>query len=192
MQARSDQRNAEALVPAEPSEEPDLESSPNAETDLTNTAVDGFAELATCPALDALDANSPPRPTLHEQMKQHLGRLQELSTLAAAHDQNAVTEIQAIFENNQELFNYLGDIELQTELMLLECLPSPACTKSAYGAKLQELKKSLTSDNPTPLEKMAVGRVAACWLYAQFCDRWCGYHMKQNGAVVRSSEHPRG
>jgi len=33
----------------------------------------------------------------------------------------------------------------------------------------------------TPLERIAVGRVVACWLFAHFIDRWCGWAIKQSG-----------
>ena len=67
------------------------------------------------------------------------------------------------------------------EVMLIELAVGPTAYKESIRRSVAAMKQSLLGEQPTPLEKMAVGRVVACWLFAHFVDRWCGWSVKQGG-----------
>jgi hypothetical protein len=133
-------------------------------------------------------------PSLAGQLRRHSQTLQELSKRAAIGDQVAINEIQVILNDNAELWRYFGDLERATEAMLIEFLSGPPEVKESVRRTTRELKASLLTPNPTPLESLAVGRVVACWLFANFVDRWSGYAIKESGRtsgvgnVLESSE----
>jgi hypothetical protein len=112
------------------------------------------------------------RPSLAQQLQQHLQTLQGLSKRAAIGDQGAIAEIQCILNDNEELWRYLGNVERTTEAMLVEYLSGPPEVRESVRRTTRELKRSLLTPDSTPLESLAVGRVVACWLFVNFVDRW--------------------
>lgn len=132
----------------------------------------------------ASDAGSSQPTALTAQLRLHLSNLQRLSKRAAFGDETAVAEIQSILNDNQELWRHLGDVEHSTEAMLIEYLSGPAATKESVRRSVAELKHSLAGDNPSQLERLAVGRVVACWLFTQFIERWCGHAVKEIGRTA--------
>ncbi len=154
----------------------------------------------TAPDNDVPSAPEPPRcadttpPSLASQLRRHSETLHKLSKRAAIGDQAAIAEIQHILNDNSELWHYFGDVERATEAMLVEFLSGPPEVKESVRRTTRELKASLLTRDPTPLESLAVGRVVACWLFVNFVDRWSGYAVKESGRtsgvgkVLESSE----
>jgi hypothetical protein len=108
-------------------------------------------------------------------------KLRELSKRVQTGDDAAMAEIRHILDGNEELWRWLGDVERSTEAMLIEVAGGSAEVKECIRRSVADLRVSLLSKQPTPLERMAVGRVVACWLFANFVDRWCGWSVKQAG-----------
>ncbi len=133
-------------------------------------------------------------PSLASPLRRHSETLHKLSKRAAIGDQAAIAEIQHILNDNSELWHYFGDVERATEAMLVEFLSGPPEVKESVRRTTRELKASLLTRDPTPLESLAVGRVVACWLFVNFVDRWSGYAVKESGRtsgvgkVLESSE----
>jgi hypothetical protein len=115
-----------------------------------------------------------PEPCPFEQLK-------ALSKRVKAGDNSAVAEIQQILDGNDALWRHLGDVEKTTEAMLIEVADGSAASKESVRRSIAAMKQSLLGTQPTPLQRMAVGRVVSCWLFAHFVDRWCGWSVKQGG-----------
>lgn len=124
-------------------------------------------------------SNTKPSPTAVE--RDPFQRLQELSQRVKAGDDSAMAEIRQILDGNHALWRELGDIQTTTEATLIEFVEGTAASKESVRRSVAAMKQSLLGAKPTPLEKMAVGRVVACWLFANFVDRWCGWSIKQGG-----------
>jgi hypothetical protein len=107
--------------------------------------------------------------------------LQDLSNRVKAGEESAVAEIQRILDSNDALWRHLGDVEKTTEAMLIEVADGSAASKESVRRSVAAMKQSLLGEQPTPLERMAVGRVVACWLFAHFVDRWCAWSVKAGG-----------
>jgi hypothetical protein len=108
-------------------------------------------------------------------------QLQMLSKRVKAGDESAMAEIQQILNSNDALWRHLGDVEKTTEAMLIEVADGPAAYKESIRRSVAAMKQSLLGEHRTPLERMAVGRVVSCWLFANFVDRWCAWSVKQQG-----------
>jgi hypothetical protein len=133
------------------------------------------------PSAPGSHSDTEAHPSLAQQLHQHLQSLQNLSKRAAIGDQAAIAEIQYILNDNEELWRYLGDVERTSEAMLIDYLSGPPEVKESVRRTTRDLKRSLFSKDASPLESLAVGRVVACWLFANFVDRWCGFAIKESG-----------
>jgi hypothetical protein len=107
-------------------------------------------------------------------------QLHALSNRVKGGDDSALAEIQQILDGNDALWRQLGDVEKTTEAMLIEFAEGTTACKESVRRSVAAMKQSLHGAQPTPLERMAVGRVVSCWLFAHFVDRWCGWSIKQN------------
>ncbi len=106
-----------------------------------------------------------------ERNRRDLKAVRTLSTQVAAGDELALKEIRAILDSNEDLWRYLGDVEQTTLDYLIHVLLDAPQIKESTRRTVAELKVTLLSPDPTPLEKLAVGRVVACWLFAHIVDR---------------------
>jgi hypothetical protein len=141
-------------------------------------AITGAIEDHSAPILnDAASAEPLPSATAPSPFQQ----LQELSKRVKAGDESAIAEIQQILNSNDALWRQLGDVEKSTEAMLIEVADGSAASMESVRRSVAAMKQSLLGEQPTPLERMAVGRVVACWLFAHFVDRWCGWSIKAGG-----------
>jgi hypothetical protein len=62
----------------------------------------------------------------------------------------------------------------------LQAEAAAACRLCEEPSTLAD-RRQLGRLQPTPLERMTVGRLIACWVFAHFVDRWCGWSIKQGG-----------
>ena len=149
-------------------------TTPEAGCDATTDAIeDGSApELNDVVSAEPLPATAEPSP---------FERLQDLSKRVKLGDESAIAEIQRILNSDDALWRHLGDVEKTTEAMLIEFLEGTAASKESVRRTVAAMKQSLLGEQPTPLERMAVGRVVSCWLFAHLVDRWCGWSVKQGG-----------
>jgi hypothetical protein len=128
-----------------------------------------------------LDDTACSKPSLTDIEQDSFHRLQELSQWVKAGDDSAMAEIRGILDGNDALWRQLGDVETTTEAMLIEFAEGTAASKESVRRNVAAMKQSLLGEQPTPLERMAVGRVVACWLFAHFVDRWAGWSLKAGG-----------
>jgi hypothetical protein len=141
-------------------------------------AVTGAIEVDSTPELNVA-ASVEPVPTAAEPCP--FEQLQLLSKRVGTGDDSAIAEIQRILNSNDALWRHLGDVERSTEAWLIEVADGPAASKESVRRSVAAMKQSLLGAQSTPLKKMAVGRVVACWLFAHFVDRFCSLSIKQGG-----------
>jgi hypothetical protein len=141
-----------------------------------NATTGGVEEEATPELTDAGSAE----PLFGAAELRPFEQLQALSKRVKAGDDLALAEIQQILDGNDALWRQLGDVEKTTEAMLIEFAEGTTACKESVRRSVAAMKQSLHGAQPTPLERMAVGRVVSCWLFAHFVDRWCGWSIKQN------------
>ena len=122
--------------------------------------------------------------TASERHRLDLQTVRSLSKQAAAGDQSALDEIRVILDSNEDLWRYLGNVEQTTLDYLISVLLDVPDIKESTRRTVAELKASLLSPNPTPLEKLAVGRVTACWLFTHIVDRRVAHAIDEGDRVT--------
>lgn len=98
--------------------------------------------------------------------------LDKLLKRAKAGDEKTVPELRKILARAPELVNlYGGNLAEQAEWSLVKELAGKNLTfREAIWCKLKTLRAELTGPKPTPLERLLVERVVACWLQLQDAD----------------------
>jgi hypothetical protein len=77
---------------------------------------------------------------------------------------------QAIAEHRQ-YFKNAGNLSLMSQQMWFQLLTkNDLFLRETVEQELAKLRKDLESDNPTPLEKLAVGQVVSCFLQMRITD----------------------
>ena len=127
-------------------------------------------------------ATAEPLPTAAKQCP--FQQLQALSKRVKASDESAIAEIQRILDDNEAMWRHLGDVEKITETMLIEFAAGTTDVTEPVRRSVAAMKQSLLGEQSTPLERRAVGRVVACWLFAHFLDRFCGWSIKAGGRAT--------
>lgn len=93
--------------------------------------------------------------------------------LARAHagDRTAIPALRQFFEERPELWEKTGDLAVHAELALLDlACPTSLLAREAIQRKLVELRSELAGENPTPLERLLVARIALSWLHVHLAD----------------------
>ncbi len=117
----------------------------------------------------------------------------ELVKRAEQGEETALAGIREMFDREPSLCNALGDLaRLAEESLITVASGDNPLTKESLQYKLRGLKEELAGTSPTPVERMLVERVTACWLqlyyfetlYAQGLDggvtqQWSEYHQRR-------------
>ncbi len=100
-----------------------------------------------------------------------LDEIRELLGRAAGGDQEAMPELRAALDHRSEVWQRLGDLAAHAELAWVAEIagPNPALAE-VLTRKVAELKRELGGPAPSPLERLLVDRVAACWLQIHHAD----------------------
>ena len=86
-------------------------------------------------------------------------------------DRNALEALRRLLDDNPQIWQRVGDLAVHAELALIS-LVAGADNLMAESLKrsLEDLRAQLGADSASPLERMAIGRVVACWLQLQHVD----------------------
>lgn len=100
-----------------------------------------------------------------------LDEIRELLGRAAGGDPEAMPQLRAVLDRRPELWRKLGDLAAHAELAWVGEVagPNPALAE-VLTRKVAELKRELGGPTPSPLERLLVDRVAACWLQIHHAD----------------------
>jgi len=100
-----------------------------------------------------------------------LDDIRALLTRAAGGDGEALPELRAVLDRRPELWRKLGDLAAHVELAWIgEVAGANPALAEVLARKVAALKRELGGPSPSPLERLLVDRVAACWLQVHHAD----------------------
>ncbi len=101
-----------------------------------------------------------------------LRNIRELVERAENGDGNVLPEIRELLdEHAPEIWREYGDLAGVVENKWISRVSGENLMfKEGLRRTLNELKAELGGPNPTPLEKMLIDRIAACWLQCNYAD----------------------
>jgi hypothetical protein len=103
-------------------------------------------------------------PTGAEEMRKFLKRAQR-------GDASTLPVLRKMLENPATVDQFGGDLARQAALSLINAAAGEDLAfKEALTRKLELLRAELSGPNPTPLERLLVERIVACWLQVQDAD----------------------
>jgi hypothetical protein len=112
------------------------------------------------------DSNERPGPT-----PEGLGRLQQLLDRTRQGDASALPALGMALEAHPELWQQYGDLAAQAEAAWIELISGPDLfLRDSLYRKMGQLRTELSGPSPTPLERLLVSRVVACWLQVHYSD----------------------
>jgi len=86
-------------------------------------------------------------------------------------DLSAVPALRRVFDADPTLWQKVGDLAAQAqETWLVVIAGTDLSLKEAARCKLDEMREELASVSPTPIEKLLIERILACWLQVHQAD----------------------
>ena len=100
-----------------------------------------------------------------------LERLQSLVKRAEQGDESALPELRAALDTNPWIWQRYGDLAQQVQAAWLQLIAGPnLLLRESVERKAEQLRSELAGPGPSPLERLLVERVIACWLQVQYAD----------------------
>jgi hypothetical protein len=100
-----------------------------------------------------------------------LERLQRLVERAEGGDEGVMPELRAALDANPWVWQRYGDLGRQSEAAWLQLVAGKnLLLLEATQRKAEQLRAELAGPAPSPLERLLVERVVACWLQTNFAD----------------------
>lgn len=94
--------------------------------------------------------------------------IRELLKRAAKGDRATLPAVRKLLENPAYIDLLAGDLARWAETSFVNAISGEDLSvREAIHAKLNMLRKELLGENPTPIERLLVERVVACWLQVQ-------------------------
>jgi hypothetical protein len=117
--------------------------------------------------VDATDVKAP----AVDEAAASTARLQELVRRAQQGDRSVLPELREALDANPKLWQSYGDLALQAQAIWLDLIAGKdLALQECVLRKLEAMRADLAGPAPTPLEKLLVERVAACWLQTMYAD----------------------
>jgi hypothetical protein len=86
-------------------------------------------------------------------------------------DQTVLSELRRLLDQNPRLWKCHGDLAQQAEEAWLRLAAGhDLFLHESLIRKLRDLREELAGPDPSPLEKLLVGRIVACWLQVYYAD----------------------
>ena len=100
-----------------------------------------------------------------------LERLRKLVQRAEQGDEAALPELRVALDANPWCWNCYGDLGRQAQGAWLDLIGGKnLMLKEAASRKAEQLRTELAGPGPSPLERLLVERVVACWLQVHYSD----------------------
>ena len=100
-----------------------------------------------------------------------LERLQTLVKRAEQGDESALPTLRAALDANPWIWERYGDLAQQSQAAWLQLIAGPnLLLRESVERKAEQLRAELAGPGPSPLERLLVERVIACWLQVQYAD----------------------
>lgn len=107
----------------------------------------------------------------NEPVVSEVADLREILERAQSGDVAAMPELREALRSRPDLVQYCGDLGVIAERAWVTLIAGQNLVLSeSIKLRLVELKASLAGANPTPLERLAVERIAITWLQSGFAD----------------------
>jgi hypothetical protein len=123
--------------------------------------------------VDSGDAGVEPR-VLSDRAKELLAKMTPLEAqivLAKRGNRTVLPHLRKSLDEHPELWKHYGDLSLQAQQLLIEAVGgNDLYVKECVVRQVEDMKRELAGPDPTPLEKLLVGRVAAAWLRVQYIE----------------------
>jgi len=114
----------------------------------------------------------------------------ELVKRAEQGEETALAGIREMFDREPSLCNALGDLAcLAEESLITVASGDNPLTKESLQYKLRGLKEELAGTSPTPVERMLVERVTACWLQLYYFETLYAQGLGDGGVTQQWSEY---
>src|SRR5262245_45050258 len=91
-----------------------------------------------------------------------------------------------MLEAHPELFGPKNSMAGAVEDRYLRALTAPedGLSREIYRRELARMRRELEGERPTPLERLPIDRVVACWLQVQHADKcMAGFEMAKEQAI---------
>ncbi len=116
-------------------------------------------------------------------------RLKKLLGPAQAGDEKALAEVRPIVEK-AGLWPYIGDLARKVEESWLEEMTGRnKLAREGFGRRADELRRELLASGDSPLERLLVDRVVACWLQVAQADMAYAILLKGDGHSFREGTY---
>jgi hypothetical protein len=100
-----------------------------------------------------------------------LERLQSLVKRAEQGDESALPTLRAALDANPWIWERYGDLAQQSQAAWLQLIAGQnLLLRESIERKAEQLRAELAGPGPSPLEKLLVERVIACWLQVEYAD----------------------
>jgi hypothetical protein len=105
-------------------------------------------------------------------------------------DRHALVELRALFEAHPGMWESVGDMASHAEAAMVRLVAGEnEVTKDAVGRKLKSLKREIAGDSPSPLERLLVDRIVACWLMMSHAEFGYAEALRAGGLSLELSEY---
>ncbi|MEX2170055.1 MAG: hypothetical protein WD851_12160 [Pirellulales bacterium] len=122
------------------------------------------------PQPNSKPAPSPP-PTADSRKSQLPPQVAEFVALANEGDPEALAKLRTLLDENPQNWQLLGDLANTAEKLLFQRVAGQdQLALESLRRKAAALREEISAPEDTPLVKLAVQRVIACWLQLQYLD----------------------
>ena len=100
-------------------------------------------------------------------------RFNALMRRADAGDPKALASLRTVLDSpeGREVWGTAGDLAVQAEASLIRAVAGKnAIVIESAERRLAEFRRELAGPTPTPLERLLVARIAACWLHLGYAE----------------------
>jgi hypothetical protein len=99
-----------------------------------------------------------------------LQRLQELVSQARKGDLEVLPQLRSVLEDHPEVWD-CGDIAIVAKESWIDLIAGhDLALKELLGRRAEKLRDDLAGPDPTPIERLLVDRIIACWLQVHHAD----------------------
>ncbi len=106
-----------------------------------------------------------------EKLPETRQEINEIVRRAESGDKAVLPVLREMFELGPELANVYGDLAKRAQRELIAAMAGEnLLMRETVPCKLEDMKEELAGPSPTPLEKLLVERVVACWLALQHAE----------------------
>ena len=100
-----------------------------------------------------------------------LERLQRLVERAEGGDESVMPELRVALDTNPWCWQRYGDLAQQSMAAWLQLIAGPnLLLQESTRRKAEQLRSELAGPGPSPVERLLVERVIACWLQTNYAD----------------------